>query len=127
MFISLHDLCLTELLVLIVGVCSSLEEVMDLKDRRAGAREDTSVTLQQQLLEAQEVIGSDMTTICPFVSHLTSSVSLQNNKSLCEEEEERNAELRRLQGGAREERAGADHTPPQTHRHGKELQTSLDQ
>ncbi len=99
---------------------------MDLKDRRAALERHVS-HLQQQLLEAQEVIGSDMTTICPFVSHLTSSVSLQNNKSLCEEEEERNAELRRLQEAL--ERSELEQI---TLRHKltdmeKELQTSLDQ
>lgn len=47
-----------------------MEEVKDLKDRRA-ALERHVIHLQQQLLEAQKVIGSDMTTISQFVSHLT--------------------------------------------------------
>lgn len=105
---------------------ASLEEVNDLKDRRAALERHVS-HLQQQLQEAQKVTGSDMTTIGQFVSRLTSSVSLQNNKSLSEEKEERNEELRRLQEAL--ERSEQEQI---TLRHKltdmeKELQTSLDQ
>ncbi|XP_043083247.1 cingulin-like protein 1 [Puntigrus tetrazona] len=80
-----------------------LEEVKDLKDRRA-ALERHVTHLQQQLQDAQ-----------------------QNNESLCDEKEERNAELRRLQ-----EELERSEQEQITLRHKvtdmeKELQTSLDQ
>uniref|UniRef100_A0A8C2F1Q3 Uncharacterized protein n=1 Tax=Cyprinus carpio TaxID=7962 RepID=A0A8C2F1Q3_CYPCA len=103
-----------------------LEEINDLKDRRA-ALERHVTHLQQQLQEAQQVIGSDMSTISQFVSHLTSSLSLQNKESLSEQKEERNAELRRLQEAlerSEQEQIIIRHKLTDME---KELQTSLDQ